>query len=102
MVLSACESGRAAASAGDELRGLIAALLSLGTRAVIASVVPVHDEASHGFMIAMHRRLAAGASPAGALAETQEAFRQDQGAAGIAVAGAFLCFGAGWPVIESP
>jgi CHAT domain-containing protein len=65
-------------------------LLASGTRTIIASVVPVPDAAARRLMLAFHRRLAAGASPAAALAEAQAGLRADQ----RALAG-FLCLGAG-------
>ena len=102
IVLSACDAGRAAISAGEEIRGLIAALLALGTQAVIASVLPVRDDASHHLMIDLHRHLSAGASPAWALAEAQRAAWGSKDAVAMAAAGAFGCFGAGWPVEALP
>ena len=43
MVLSACDSGLSAVAPGDALMGLAAALLSVGTATLIASVAPVPD-----------------------------------------------------------
>ena len=71
VVLSACQSGLSAVRPGDELMGLVAALLSLGARSVVASVVPVEDQASEELMVALHRRLLAGEPPAVALAAAQ-------------------------------
>ena len=71
VVLSACQSGLSAVRPGDEVMGLVAALLTLGTRSVVASVVPVEDRASEQLMVALHRRLLAGDAPAVALAGAQ-------------------------------
>ena len=90
LVLSACDVALSERHPGDELLGLSAALLASGTRTIIASVVPVPDAAARRLMVAFHRRLAAGASPASALAEAQAGLRADQ----RALAG-FLCLGAG-------
>jgi hypothetical protein len=68
LVLSACDSGRCAVGPGDELLGLAAALLSGGTRTLIASVLEVPDAAAGKLMVELHRRLAEGAAPAEALA----------------------------------
>ncbi len=90
LVLSACDVALSERHPGDELLGLSAALLASGTRTIIASVVPVPDAAARRLMLAFHRRLAGGASPASALADAQAGLRADQ----QALAG-FLCLGAG-------
>lgn len=88
VVLAACESGRSVVRAGDELLGLSTTFLSLGTRCVVASMVPVPDARTRPLMIALHERLAAGVSTATALAETQREAGDDVTAAG------FVCIGA--------
>ena len=90
LVLSACDVALSRRHPGDELLGLSAALLASGTRTIVASVVPVPDVAARGLMLAFHRRLAAGSSPAAALAEAQAGLRADRSA----LAG-FLCLGVG-------
>ncbi|MGI8685653.1 MAG: CHAT domain-containing protein, partial [Acidimicrobiales bacterium] len=96
VVLSACDSGLATVHAGDELIGLAAALLAMGTRSLVASVVPVPDDASLALMVGLHRRLRHGDAPAVALAGAQldvtgpAATRRDR----VAAAG-FVCLGAG-------
>jgi hypothetical protein len=92
-VLSACESGLTEVRAGDELMGLTAALLALGTATIVASVVAVPDETTRTLMSAFHRHLAAGLRPALALARAQ-ATGGDGGERLVARAG-FVCFGAG-------
>lgn len=106
LVLSACDAGRSDVQPGDELMGMSAAMLSLGSRAIVASVVPVPDEGTPQVMVHFHKRLLDGSAPAAALALTQSAhslssFGPEElaGRAGavleaLAAAG-FVCFGAG-------
>ena len=56
---------------GDELVGLAAALLSLGTRGLVATVAPVADRTSKPFMLRLHRYLDAGISLSTALNHAQ-------------------------------
>ena len=91
LVLSACEAGLSAAHPGDELMGLAASLLALGSRTLVASVVPVRDAATRPLMVDLHRRLAAGAGPAEALAH---AAVSDDDPDSLSAAG-FVCFGTG-------
>ncbi|TQM83911.1 CHAT domain-containing protein [Saccharothrix saharensis] len=93
VVLSACDSGLSAVRPGDELMGFTAALLGLGTRTLVAPVIPVPAEVTTPLMVDLHRRLDAGYEPSVALAGAQEAHREDGDAAFAASAG-FLCFGA--------
>jgi CHAT domain-containing protein len=94
LILSSCESGLSAVAPGDELMGLTAALLALGTTTVVASVVPVPDDATSALMGAMHAELAAGAPAAGALARARAALDPEDPRHTVAHAG-FVCFGAG-------
>ena len=89
VVLSACELGLATVRPGDEALGLTSVLLHLGTRSVVAGVARVNDEVAADTMIAYHRRLAAGADSASALAGALEHIGSDQCAP-------FVCFGAAW------
>jgi CHAT domain-containing protein len=77
---------------GDEVLGMATALVGLGVRSVVAPVVPVPDEATTPFMLAVHDGLRAGAPPSAALATAQADARglEDQ----RAVASAFVCIGA--------
>ena len=68
--------------------GLVAALLTLGTRSVVASVVPVEDRASEELMVALHQRLLAGERPAVALAGAQAS---TPGTVSLS----YVCFGGG-------
>jgi CHAT domain-containing protein len=89
LVLSACDSGLSAVRPGDEVMGLAAAVFSLGTATLVASVIPVPDDATRRLMLAFHRRLQAGDTPAVALAAVRGAGAADPASAG------FVCFGSG-------
>lgn len=90
VVLSACDSGRTGERAGEELLGLAAAFFSLGTRTLIASVVPVDDVATGRLMAALHQHWRGGLTPASALSAAQ----QDEPSPSAA---AFVCLTAGQP-----
>ncbi|MDO9354082.1 MAG: CHAT domain-containing protein, partial [Solirubrobacteraceae bacterium] len=92
LVLSACDAGISAVHPGDELLGLTAALLHLGAQSLIASVLPVPDGATRRLMIALHRELARGASPAAALAAARVSGDPDAHDDRVAAA-AFQVFG---------
>jgi CHAT domain-containing protein len=94
VVMSACDSGLSAVQPGEELMGLAAALLGLGTVSVLGSVLPAQDEAALALMTDLHRRLSAGSGLAAALAAAQAA-AGDQLDERTATAAAFVCFGAG-------
>ena len=94
VVLAACDVGTAAVSAGDELLGLGAALHRTGTESVVASLVPVPDDAAVAMMVALHRQVAAGEPVAAALARARQVIAPDRPAA-VAVRAAFVCFGLG-------
>ncbi|WBB75905.1 CHAT domain-containing protein [Micromonospora sp. WMMD1128] len=85
VVLSCCDLGLTDVRHGDEALGMPTALLAAGTATVVASVARVGDEAATEAMVAYHRAVGAGRSPAAALAE---AATGDQPSA-------FVCFGAG-------
>jgi CHAT domain-containing protein len=93
LVLSACESGVTEVHTGDELMGFAAALFALGTRTLIASVVPVPDDATLRLMSELHRRLTSGEPPAKALACAQGRVSEELGVNPAATAG-FVCLGA--------
>ena len=84
-ILSSCDLALSHLHPGDEVLGFSAALLAMGTRTIVASVVPVPDAASRLLMLEFHRLLAGGISPAVALARAQE---------NAPVAG-FVCLGSG-------
>ena len=69
VVLSGCHTG-VGVHAGDGLLGLSATLLTHGTRSLVAAVCALPDTATtRDVMTALHARMAAGVSPATALAE---------------------------------
>jgi CHAT domain-containing protein len=90
IVLSACDMATADARPGDELVGFAAALLDVGTRTVIASVVPVPDAGARRLMLKLHTALRSGTPPAGALAAAQAAL-----APAVPALTGFICLGAG-------
>ncbi|HSH58468.1 MAG TPA: CHAT domain-containing protein, partial [Acidimicrobiales bacterium] len=97
MVLSACDGGISAVTAGDELSGLASALLALDARTVVASVTSVPDDLTRRLMVELHRRLGCGAEPAAALAAARDDVEADVGGSDPrvhALAG-FSCFGGG-------
>jgi hypothetical protein len=94
VVLASCDSGRSVVCSGDELLGLSATFMALGTAQLVAPVVPVPDLETAPLMIAFHRNLVAGRPPAVALAAAQESLRDDETGSLVAAAG-FTCLGAG-------
>lgn len=93
VVLPACDAARADVRLGDELIGTTTALLSRGVRSVIAPVLPVPDELTAGLMVALHGHLRSGGTPSEALAAA--ALDSAGSAPERAVAGTFVCLGAG-------
>jgi CHAT domain-containing protein len=85
VVLSACDLALSALHPGDELLGFAAALLGMGTKTIVASVVPVPDAAARRLMLSVHRELLARAPPATALARAQEGAKTP----------GFICLGVG-------
>jgi CHAT domain-containing protein len=90
LVLSACDLALSDRHPGDELLGFSAALLAMGTRTIVASVVPVPDAAARRLMLGFHRERMLGASPAAALATAQATV-----AGGRAAFAGFVCLGTG-------
>ncbi|MEV0567223.1 CHAT domain-containing tetratricopeptide repeat protein [Dactylosporangium sp. NPDC050588] len=91
LVLSGCDTGLAEVHPGDELMGLVAALLNMGTATVVASTGPVDDGATRLLMRDLYGHLGAGHPPATALALAQAAADPSVRAS----TGSFVCFGAG-------
>jgi Tfp pilus assembly protein PilF len=67
-VLSACDAAQSTVLRGGALLGLSSALVQFGVSSVIAPLTPVNDERSVDVMVRLHTHLAAGRSPAVALA----------------------------------
>ena len=77
--LAACLSGRAALHGGDEHVGLLQAILTTGTQAVIASFWSVDDAATRALFETFYAELVAGRSPAKALQEAARSVREQPG-----------------------
>jgi tetratricopeptide (TPR) repeat protein len=93
VVLSACDSGYSEARAGEELAGLTSALLSMGTRDIVASVGLVPDaQTTADLMVDFHEGLIAGREPAEALSQAQAKAFQDPER--FVSAASFICVGA--------
>jgi tetratricopeptide (TPR) repeat protein len=71
VVLSACETGVATYSRGDEMIGLVRAFTLAGAARVVASMWPVDDATTVKFMTAFYRSLRDGKRPALALRSAQ-------------------------------
>lgn len=78
VVLSACESGVMAPVGDQELLGLAAALLSMGTAGVVSSLAEVDDAATVEVMVALHASLRAGGGLGEALLAAREVAAGDQ------------------------
>ncbi|MQM27505.1 CHAT domain-containing protein [Glycomyces albidus] len=72
VVLSSCDLGRSTVEVGNETLGFTAALLHAGASTVVSSLARVPDAMAADMMLEYHRRCAAGASPAEALAAVGE------------------------------
>ena len=92
MVLAGCDSGVAAPVGADELLGLVSSLMPLGAAGIVASVVPVNDEAAVPVMLALHDALQGGATLAESLLTTRKEVGSDLLA--LATAHSFLALGA--------
>jgi tetratricopeptide (TPR) repeat protein len=71
LILSTCDSGVLAPAGADELLGLASTLAPLGTAGIVASVVPVNDQATVELMLALHRELRRGATLGQALRDAR-------------------------------
>lgn len=98
--VSACESGRYAVHAGDEVVGLPRALLVAGARDVVASNWLAHDDATARLMTRFHAAVAGGDDPAAALRIAQQAVRDDYPHPFHWAA--FSVTGAGWRSLMTP
>jgi len=94
VVLAACDGASSSVCAGEELLGLAAGFLNLGTSALIAPIGPVCDGDIAALMVELHRRLRRGVPPSVALAEVQSEARHGSAGA-VAAAAGLVCLGAG-------
>lgn len=91
LVLPSCDSGLLAPTGADELLGLVASLLPLGTAGVVASVVPLNDHAAVPLMVALHMYVRAGRSLAESLCQVRQEATGNTARHGAAVS--LLAFG---------
>jgi tetratricopeptide (TPR) repeat protein len=91
LVLSACDSGVVAPVGADELLGLTAALMSMGTAGLLSSVAEVNDEATVDLMLDVHHGLGRGLGLAEALLGARQ--RAPGETASQAAAAAFVALG---------
>jgi CHAT domain-containing protein len=95
LILPCCDSARLAPAGADELLGLTAALLPLGTAGIVASVGPVNDAATAAPMLVLHEGLRGGLTTAQALAGARAAAAAAGGdPLAIATAWSFIALGA--------
>ena len=99
LVLSACETGLGAVTAGDDYLGLARSLYLGGTQAIVHSLWPVEDEGTRRFMMAFHDALTGGDAGTAWLAARDAAW-----AAGLppAVYGAFVLGGSATVMLCEP
>jgi hypothetical protein len=93
LVLSACDLGADVAVPGEELLGVVTALLARGSAGVLASCFPVPDEAAVPLMRAVHTRIRQGDSLAEALHHARRTTGHDDGPS-LATAYGFTACGA--------
>jgi len=91
-IFSSCDSGVLAPAGADELLGLAHTLAPLGTAGIVASVVPVNDQATATLMVTLHQHLRGGASLAEALRRARDGTEREPVLA--ATAWSFLALGA--------
>lgn len=92
--LAACSTAVSHITAGQEILGLAAALLTQQTASLVAPVVPIPDAETRPVMATYHRHLRKSLPPAAALAATQVDFA-DGTPRERASAASFICLGAG-------
>ena len=92
VIFSSCDSGVLAPAGADELLGLAHCLAPLGTAGIVASVVPVNDQATATLMTALHKHLRGGAGLAEALRLARDGAEDEPVHA--ATAWSFLALGA--------
>ena len=92
VVLAACGVARTA-GVGDEVIGFAHGLLGLGSRAVVAPLVPIPDDATAPLMHALHDELRRG-HPAGDALALAAGTVDAEDARALAAAWAFTCLGA--------
>jgi CHAT domain-containing protein len=76
LVLTGCETGRVQVQEGDDLEGLMAALIAAGAAGLVASLWKTHDTAATALIGLFYDNLADGADPATALRRAQQTVRE--------------------------
>lgn len=76
VLLTGCETGRVRVDQGDELVGMMAALVAAGAGGLVTSLWKTHDVAATALMTALYDRLANGADPLTALRDSQRTVRE--------------------------
>jgi CHAT domain-containing protein len=94
IVLASCNSALGQLQPTNDMIGLATALLAGGTRVALAAVVPLPDVEVVEIMVRLHARLAAGATPATALADAAAGEDRSERLRFLADA-ALVCYGAG-------
>jgi hypothetical protein len=94
IMLAACDSALSPALPGDEMTGLVAALLAMGTTAVIAALLPVPDPVIGSLALGWHREASSGRAPAEALLAVR-AEACETGPLAHVTAAALACLGYG-------
>jgi tetratricopeptide (TPR) repeat protein len=94
IMLAACDSALSPALPGDEMTGLVAALLALGTTTVIAALLPVPDPVMGSLALGWHREASSGRAPAEALL-AMRAQACETGPLARVTAAALACLGYG-------
>jgi tetratricopeptide (TPR) repeat protein len=94
IMLAACDSALSPALPGDEMTGLAAALLAMGTTAVVAALLPVPDAAIGSLALGWHREASSGRAPAEALRAVRAQAREAGPLAQVTSA-ALACLGYG-------
>lgn len=98
-VLSGCSSAGGQALSGEGMLGLSGAFLAAGSRAVVASLWDVDDQAAAQLMDAFYRRLAEGMTVAAALAGARRELADDPATAAPRHWAAFVVVGDGALVV---
>jgi CHAT domain-containing protein len=94
--LSSCESGMSRTEAGDELQGLVWALVTAGTNAVMATLWEAEDRVSHLMSGAFYDVWQAGGTLAEAHAAAVRHILEESGLPNSYFWAPFVLFGDGW------
>ena len=73
---------------------LAAALLALGTRTIVATVIPIPDATATELMTAFHEELLKGKTPSQALTAARSRLSDQVGYGALAAGAGFVCLGA--------